>query len=275
MRLTRIAFIGRAERFSPNSADKDAAILTEVNRHLLLRGYRCYDIWQEDDGSARANWTEEADVYVSMGRQQDTLNWLSDRERHGKVVVNSTASVSMCNKRKALMERMETAGIPVPPRTGSDGYWVKRGCGSSETAQDVVFADNYEEACRRQEEMAARGIATTDVRAHVRGDLIKCYGICGTEFFRCYYPGEDGEWKFGDERRNGRPQHYGYNAAELQATIEKAAELTGLTVYGADCIIKQDGQPVLIDLNDWPSFSRCRKEAARAIADEIGRMIEK
>ena len=35
---------------------------------------------------------------------------------------------------------------------------------------------------------------------------------------------------------------------------------------GGDLIIGHDGVARLIDLNDWPSFSACRSEAADAIA---------
>ena len=37
-------------------------------------------------------------------------------------------------------------------------------------------------------------------------------------------------------------------------------------IYGGDVIIGSDGIARLIDLNDWPSFSACREEAADAIA---------
>ena len=53
---------------------------------------------------------------------------------------------------------------------------------------------------------------------------------------------------------------------ELTAVADKAAEAAGLDVYGGDCIVRADGTFCIIDLNDWPSFSRCKTEAAKAIA---------
>jgi hypothetical protein len=44
------------------------------------------------------------------------------------------------------------------------------------------------------------------------------------------------------------------------------AAAVGLQVYGGDCIVTVDGAWYMIDFNDWPSFSRCREEAAEAIA---------
>ena len=95
---------------------------------------------------------------------------------------------------------------------------------------------------------------------HVAGDLIKCYAVQGTDFFRWYTVGESLQIPF-DERA-------------LERMMRKAADMIQLDVYGGDCIIRPDGQPVLIDLNDWPSFSPCRDEAAQAITKRIVQRIE-
>lgn len=44
----------------------------------------------------------------------------------------------------------------------------------------------------------------------------------------------------------------------------------GLTIYGGDAVITADGTPHIIDINDWPSFAPCRRQAAEAIARLIG-----
>ena len=44
------------------------------------------------------------------------------------------------------------------------------------------------------------------------------------------------------------------------------ARETGIVTYGGDAIVRADGSFCIIDFNDWPSFSRCRDEAADAIA---------
>jgi hypothetical protein len=43
----------------------------------------------------------------------------------------------------------------------------------------------------------------------------------------------------------------------------------GLDVFGGDVAVPEPSRPVLIDLNDWPSFAPIRARAARAIADHI------
>jgi len=269
-RKTTIAFIGRATRYSPNCVDKDMAILAEVRLQLSSRGFNCLDIINED----KVKEDDAADVYISMGRRQDTLNWLGQYERQWKLVINPTASVMLCNQRCLLMRILENNGITVPPHSGPDGYWVKRGYGSAESGSDVQYAPDEKTAKRITEEMMQRGHKIIEVRAHVKGDLLKFYAVKGTDFFRCFYPTDDGDWKFGNEHQNGKPYHYHYDEKALKAMVDQAAELCHLQVFGGDCIIRPDGSAVLIDLNDWPSFSRCHEEAAKAIADNICQQID-
>ncbi|MBQ8066263.1 MAG: hypothetical protein IJ200_11495 [Prevotella sp.] len=268
----RIAFIARAARFSPNSVGKDMAILAATRRQLQAMGYDCADIVAEDRPTANIG---ETDAYVSMGRSQDTLNWLGGYERQGIPVVNSTASVMLCNQRMLLTRVLEDE-VAVPPHIGGNGYWVKRGYGSAETADDVRYAKDRREAERMAAELRERGIVEVEVRAHVPGDVVKFYAVRGTDFFRCYYPGDDGDWKFGSERHNGKPCHYAFDEDALRRMTARAADVANLDIYGGDCVIRSDGQPVLVDLNDWPSFARCRDEAATAIAQRVEqRMSEK
>ena len=270
MKETTIAFIGRAANFSPNSVGKDTAILAAVRSTLSHKGYRCRDMVWED----RPTDMGGADVFVSMGRLQDTLNWLGDFERQWQVVVNPTASVMLCKQRHLLMSLLENTEVNIPPHIGSHGYWVKRADTWAQTPADIQYAADREAADALCLQMEERDVLTVDVRAHVVGDVVKFYAVSGTDFFRYYYPGDDGDWKFGDEARNGRPHHYPFDTDRLLAMVQRAADLTMLDVYGGDCIIQPDGQPVLIDLNDWPSFSRCREDAAQAIATRIEQRIE-
>ena len=99
----------------------------------------------------------------------------------------------------------------------------------------------------------------------MKGDLVKVYGVRNTGFFRLFYPTDDGISKFGDERYNGMAQHYRFDKEGLQRKADLLAEAVGVDIYGGDCIVKADGTYCIIDFNDWPSFSRCREEAADAI----------
>ena len=55
-------------------------------------------------------------------------------------------------------------------------------------------------------------------------------------------------------------------AEEMKKTVDRLATTIGVIVYGGDAIVRSDGSFVIIDFNDWPTFSPCREEAARKIA---------
>lgn len=265
--------IGRAKRYSPNSVDKDAAVLESVCRILRDRGMRVSTVSEDElaaDGSGAADHGLGGyDIYVSMGRHHHTLFFLATKELEGRTVVNSPGGVSLCCSRNRLNVMLREAGVPLPPEEGERGYWVKRACGVAESHTDVRFAATRAEMLETRRLMAAEGIGEVQVQAHMEGDLVKFYGVAGQDFFRTYYPGDDGQWKFGDERRNGAPHHYAFDIRRLHAMAEKAACIIGVGVYGGDAIVAADGNFVIIDFNDWPSFSRCRGEAAEAIAAHI------
>lgn len=252
-----IAFIGRAARFSPDSVDKDSAILSAVFQQLRDRGFQCLDIVNEDALTV----LPKADAYVSMARGGTVLDMLAEQEAAGKLVVNGTPAVLLCNYRSLLMNKMLCEGIEVPPLTGADGYWVKRGFGCRESAADVQYAPDRAIAMQLRDQMLGRGVAAVDVRAHVVGDWLKFYSVAGSDFFYTCYP-------------NGRPKNK-LDEAQLESMVQWALDgIDGLDVYGGDCIVREDGTPVLIDLNDWPSFSPCRQEAAEAIAERISDLID-
>ena len=164
---------------------------------------------------------------------------------------------------------MERIGTPIPPKDGIDGYWLKRGDAAAQSKGDVVFAADRDTLRQAIADMEQRGISEYTVSAHVVGDLVKFYGVFGTGFFRYYYPTDDGQTKFDDERRNGSAHHYPFDISALQGETERLAEAVGIDIYGGDAIVRDDGSFCLIDFNDWPSFSRCREEASDAIASII------
>lgn len=256
--------IRRAERYSPNSVAKDAAILQCVSQELRGEGFDVRIVAEE-----AAIPDVGATAYISMGRETSTLQRLALEQARGRVVINTPQSVALCCNRRKLTEILQQGGVQVPPSEGIYGYWLKRADGVAESHDDVRFARNREEALCIREEMERKGMKDVMVQAHVPGDLVKFYGVRSTTFFRTFYPGDDGQTKFGDERLNGHPCHYLFNTDALHQTAERAAQLAGVDVYGGDCIVQPDGSYRIVDFNDWPSFSRCRGEAAHAIALRI------
>lgn len=270
MSLIHIIVIGRAARFSPHSVEKDAAILAEVCQQLRGQNRRL-----EFFDESHSDVLPDADVYVTMGRDERVLDLLSEKEQSGKLVVNATAGIRLCCHRSRLENQLSAAGIPLPTAAwGNGGFWLKRGDAPVQTAADVVFVPVREQLEAARQHFHDRGISDVVESPHVEGDLVKFYGVAQSGFFEIFYPGDDGDYKLGHEHRNGRPSHYPFSRQQLLEVAEKAAATCRLTVYGGDAIVRPDGSFCIIDFNDWPSFARCRATAAEAIARRIIQMEE-
>jgi len=55
----------------------------------------------------------------------------------------------------------------------------------------------------------------------------------------------------------------------MRGLAEAAAAALELEVFGGDCVRDRQQNLWLIDLNDWPSYARCRFAAADAIASYL------
>ena len=270
--------IQRALCYSPNSEEKDLAILQEVSSLL-----EDATIISEDDfvnrfstynQSVSSESVDSANVYcqiISMARSTKALECLEQLEQSGIQVLNPSAGVWAC-QRSNVDKVMRENHLPFPPDEGNDGYWVKRADASAQSKEDVCFCQDWTEVENVKSAFMQRGIINIVIQAHVKGDVVKFYGVEDTDFFRYYYSGDDTETKFGDEERNGKPQYYPFSSSNLQADAEKLACLLQTPIYGGDAIVREDGSYVIIDFNDFPSFSRCREEAAKAI---VGQMKQK
>lgn len=271
----KIIAIRRDARFSPNCSEKDRAILEaasrEICKHFKDMGNSCELRWiNERDLKA----SDKAEIYLSMARLPEALQLLEEFERQGRRVVNCPRGVWNC-RRSSLEKIMRSDKIPMPAPiakesapNGSQKYWLKRGDGAAQEKEDVLFCENHAVLEAAKKFFKERGITDYVVSQHVVGDIVKFYGV-GDHFFRYFYPTDDGETKFGHERINGPAHHYNFDENQLRKDINRLAQLVGLKIYGGDIIVRPDGSYCFIDFNDWPSFSRCRDEAAEAIAEII------
>ena len=263
--------IQRAACYSPNSEEKDLAILQEVGCFFddakiigegeFVENFSTYNqlISAESVGSVNAYYQ-----IISMARSPKALDCLEQLEQRGIRVLNSSVGIRAC-QRSNVDKVMRENYLPLPPDKGDDGYWVKRADTTAQSKEDVCFCHDWSEVEKIKSTFMQRGITDVVTQAHVKGDVVKFYGVEGTGFFRYYYSGDDTETKFGDEERNGKPQYYPFSSSDLQTDAEKLACLLQTPIYGGDAIIQEDGSYVIIDFNDFPSFSKCRKEAAKAI----------
>jgi hypothetical protein len=179
-------------------------------------------------------------------------------------VINAPDAIRGCYRHETV-RRLANTAVPFPPTrlvstvdhpalpANTAPCWVKRGDVHAMTADDVVFAETAAAVRATLTDFAARGIARAALQTHVAGVVVKFYGVVDGRFFRCYT-----------------------QAAEVPAPLpalweaaRSGALALGLEVFGGDLVIPDDGRPILVDINDWPSFARCRDEAASAIASYV------
>lgn len=270
--------IYRSEKYSPNMVSNDAAILNAVAEELKAMG-NTVDLISEDNLSTLSYDISAYDKAFGMLRNTDTINKLMERNDENKFI-NSLGGILDCNERVALLEIFMDNEINMPPcalythlgvKSNEEitfPFWMKRGDGCAEVKEDTSFVTNDDEASAVVANYQERGIQSFVVQKHIEGDLIKFYGVEGTDFFDWDYASK-GHSKFGLEDINGKEKGYPFKPEALKALADKASRTVETPIYGGDCIIDSEGKMYIIDFNDWPSFSRCREQAAKAIAKII------
>ena len=214
------------------------------------------------------------EIILSMARERASIELLRQLEDAGTLVINSPYGISNCKRGimaplltnaevnyvdsfTATTDRLITDDMT---RASMTRCWIKRADFHSQHKEDITFARDQREAQRVLQEYFLRGIRTAVVERHIDGNLIKFYGVRSTDFFRYYYPAGV------DAKDENLPPVYGFSTEELRRNASRAADTLGVDIYGGDCIVDPSGRLTIINFNDWPSFSTCTDEAARAIA---------
>jgi len=144
--------------------------------------------------------------------------------------------------------------------------WVKRADVHNTQAGDVFLATTARELADALGGLRARGIPRAVLQPHIRGDLVKFYGIGrdasadgGPAWFRWFY------------HREQVLAGHRFDPTDLGRLAHRAAAALGLEIYGGDAIARGRGELTLLDLNAWPSFALYRDEAAPVIAAHLAR----
>jgi hypothetical protein len=259
--------IYRESAHSPGRVDDDAAIMQHVAAALGARGFAVELL--EPDAAEAAFAAPAANIFV-MCERADILDRLKDATRRGAIVVNTPEAIRNTYRHRTV-ELFQRHGVPAPVSqiVATDGrkpppapcMWIKRYDFHATQSDDVMYTaseDGWREALDR---FAGRGIPFVVAQEHVPGDLIKFYGVAR----RAGAPADSGWFEWFYHRDKGMTGH-AFDAARLRAVAFQAAAALGVDVFGGDAIIRPDGQPVVIDLNAWPSYARYRDRAAEAIA---------
>lgn len=277
-----IVGISRGSQFSPNKGDSDALIFNEVRINLEKRGYKVRT-YSEQHFALQPMYLP---IVFTMAREELTLQILEFLEEEGATIINSPKGIRKAN-RLEMTTQLLSAQIPSPEvlilhtnksldKQDELTYpcWIKRGDGHAQIKEDVSFIQNSEEAKALLSNFRNRSIEMAIVNEHLTGDLVKFYGVAGTDFFYWYYPSPTINSKFGLEEINGEAKGFTFSTEELKEYCNIASEKLNLPIYGGDCVISSEGKIQIIDFNDWPSFAPCYKEASEAIAELIVKKIE-
>ena len=276
--MSQLVALYRSPAYSPSQhLENDRAILDAVVHHMQLAGWQ---VVRTTEREVAAGELPAGDLYLNMCQGPDAAQRLLTLLPEGAPCINTPEAVLACHRHR-LVPRLQARGVPFPttillPTTGPEAHappvhrvtdnghpvWLKRGDVHAQGPEDVVrvLPAALPHELRR---FAERGIKRVALQTHIPGPVVKFYGVIGGQFFH-WYPADRG---LGPE--------VVAQAEPLHQLAERAAQALGLTVYGGDAVLTAPDAPVLVDLNDWPSFAPVRAAAAAAIASHARRYSRK
>jgi glutathione synthase/RimK-type ligase-like ATP-grasp enzyme len=261
--------IYRESAHSPGRIDDDSAIMNRVGEALNMRGFNV-DLLTVD--GVEPALQQRGPMIFAMCETGQALDRLQRACRAGAIVVNSPEAIRNTYRHR-MVELFSQYHIPAPvshvvatnavklPMTTK--AWVKRYDFHATQANDVMYVASEGGLRQALDSFAGRGIPFAVVQEHVEGDLVKFYGVGrgdevpGSNWFEWFY------------HRDKGMTGYAFRAERLREVARAAAWALGVEIFGGDAIIRPDGEPVIIDLNAWPSYALFRDKAAQSIADYL------
>lgn len=267
----RVLGVYRETEFSPGKVEADAAILDCVLDYLRARDIEVVTIQPDRFVEAAP---DDFDLVLAMCQGERTLDKLAALEKAGILVINSPHAIRSCY-RDRLGPALEAAGVPTPagalvntsvgmkPQSTSKldlaaSVFIKRGDLHALIADDVVRIDGSDLISSALAGFAARGIKSAYLQQAVEGIVVKFYGVSGGGYFATL--------------SDGAPLCASLQRALAEAAGAAAAALE-LEVWGGDAIVN-GGAFMIVDFNDWPSFSRVVAAAAQAIAERCFQLLD-
>jgi 1L-myo-inositol 1-phosphate cytidylyltransferase / CDP-L-myo-inositol myo-inositolphosphotransferase len=270
----------REVEHSPCREGDDAAILEATGRRLEQFGF---SVAHRVPESLDAAETGVPPLVFAMCEGPSALEVLGRWERRGVRVINGTRAIVNTHRERSLRLLIEH-GVPVPESRLLDGdlpvprgvaetplysaCWVKQASEHKTREGDVGFATDADSVQGALDRLRARGLTRAIVQRHVEGDMVKFYGVGGSDsvggtgssgasWFQWFYPKEH------------PVQGHRFDPSALRDIACRAAEALELEVWGGDAIVTPRGDIFVIDVNAWPSFSLFRDEAAGHIAAHL------
>jgi hypothetical protein len=274
----KVLGVKRGSRFSPNHVVNDDSIFCLVAK--ALQENNCEVTVCSEDEFLQQETINQAFIFT-MAREKQVVAKLKKLESEGKRIINSGYGIENCFRHnmtttlvgneipypKSYIVSTSEPGDAVFEKLTGKGFWIKRGDFHAIHKEDVTFVESVQQANNILKEFAMRDIPDAVVSEHLFGDLVKFYGVSGSEFFFSFYPYDHNHLKYAEhESVNGQTAHYPFDKKKLQDAAFKSAEVLDIHIFGGDAIIDKNGNFHIIDMNDWPSFAPCREEAVPHIA---------
>gem|GEM_PF-3531704 len=234
----------------------DRAIMNAVAKRLRKFGHRIVLL---DEKNVNGNLLlHQPEFIFSMARTQSALTMLMAFSNHIPMV-NSPMIAAMSLDTFELQTLMETKGFPHPQTTvmvlneisHCSFPYVLKSPDKYGKRRDTIIVDSPHKQKEAIEFFAENGEDKVLVQEFVQGEPRKFYGI-GPEVFLT-----DGGATLSLEE-SGAIEDYSRRLGR---------DLMHLQIYGGEYIYTKDKGPVFTNLDDWPSFSPMRDEAAQKITD--------
>ena len=285
----KILFIARDPRFSPNNVEKDACILNKVAQ--IVREKR-QDLEISLISEEELSTISSLKVYsciIGMYRRNSSILKIVSEKRSRKdsfITFNDVYGLYYINvSRKEIFEKLIENGVTIPLLHDEISQifpplWIKANRSDCVAKGDVAFCATKEDALTTLVKFEKEDVPKQNIlfMKHLHGDLIKVYVVVdknsNINFLRWFYPQEERYSKFGQEILNDPLQYYNFDEEKLSDISKIIEKIVNLQFFGFDAIVTKEGEIQVIDINDWPSYSKYQDEAADAIATTILSDIE-
>ena len=231
---------------------------------------------------------EKSTLILSMARSEAALHALSAAEECGVTVLNSPRALQKAQRTDFQQWFAESGHAAkhwhtselTPDRKATLLFplWWKRNNTATTSATDVQFVEHLTQLDEILSEHANEDALLME---HIDGQLVKFYGVVGTNFFYAEPHTPKGFSKFGHEQHNQHKdlavssQMWKQTFHAMHTAATQVAQQSGFSIYGGDAILREDGTFVFIDFNDFPSFSACLPKASEAIVQHCLSLLTK
>ena len=257
-----LTLIARHPRYSPNSEARDEALFRSLVMNFALQGVSVAT-FDEAVFEHHPPQLEKSTLILSMARSEAALQALAAAEERGVIVLNSP---------RALQKAQ---------RTDFQQWFAESGHAAKHWHTSELTADRKATLAQLDAILSEHANEDALLMEHIDGQLVKFYGVVGTNFFHAEPHSPKGFSKFGHEQHNHHKDlalsspMWKQTLRAMHTSATQVAQQSGFSIYGGDAILRQDGTFVFIDFNDFPSFSACLPEASAAIVQHSLSLLAK